>query len=207
MARTERAALCDLALELGPDQPPLSGDWSVRDLVVHLLVREGSPAAVGILVPGLSGATDRASRGLARRDFATLVERLRNGPPLYSPYRIARLDKMFNTLEFFVHHEDIRRAQPAWRPRALSSSQQRALWSLTRGGAKVLMRKAKVGVVLENAATDERATPKQASPTVVVRGLPSELALWAYGRREQAEVDLQGDASAVAALTDGGTGR
>ena len=48
MARTERDALCDLALQLGESEPTLCGDWSVKDLVVHLLVRERSPAAAGI---------------------------------------------------------------------------------------------------------------------------------------------------------------
>ena len=53
LAQTERAALCDTALQVGEDQPTLSGEWTVKDLVVHLLVREGSPAAVGILVKPL----------------------------------------------------------------------------------------------------------------------------------------------------------
>src|SRR5512139_3777993 len=68
LARTERAALCDLALELGPDAPTLSGDWTVKDLVVHLLVREGNPAAIGIVVPPLARWTDLASERLVRQE-------------------------------------------------------------------------------------------------------------------------------------------
>ncbi len=45
-----------------------------------------------------------------------LVERLRNGPPRWSPYAVPKLDTMLNTLEFYVHHEDIRRAQPSGSP-------------------------------------------------------------------------------------------
>jgi uncharacterized protein (TIGR03085 family) len=104
MSKAERAHLCDLALQLGQDEPTLCGDWTVKDLVVHLLVREGSPAAIGITVSQLSGLTDFASRRLSGREFAVLVERLRNGPPAYSPFRVGKVDAIFNTLEYFVHH-------------------------------------------------------------------------------------------------------
>src|SRR4051794_10618205 len=86
LAQTERAALCDLALQLGEDQPTLAGEWTVKDLVVHLLLREGSPAAVGITVPALAGVADAASRRIARQDFPVLVERLRTGPPRLSVF-------------------------------------------------------------------------------------------------------------------------
>jgi len=82
MSRTERAALCDVALQLGEAEPTLSGDWTVKDLVVHLLLRESSPAAVGIVVPRLSGLTDAAASRMGKRDFTVLVERLRSGPPI-----------------------------------------------------------------------------------------------------------------------------
>ena len=43
LARRERHELCDLALTVGEDAPTLCGDWIVKDLVVHLLVRENRP--------------------------------------------------------------------------------------------------------------------------------------------------------------------
>jgi uncharacterized protein (TIGR03085 family) len=201
LARTERAALCDLALEVGPDAPTLSGEWTVKDLVVHLLVREGSPAAVGIVVPPLSRLTDLASSRLARRDLPVLVERLRQGPPLYSPFAVPALDKMFNILEFFVHHEDIRRAQPGWEPRELPAHAQGSLWKAVRVAGKGLVRSAKVGVVLERSDTGERQVLKDAPASVVVRGLPAELVLFVYGRKPQARVELEGADADVAALT------
>ena len=202
MARTERVGLCDLALQLGQDEPTLSGDWTVKDLVVHLLVREGSPAAVGISVPWLAGLTELASRRLARRDFAVLVERLRSGPPVYSPFRLGKVDTLLNTLEYFVHHEDIRRAQPTWEPRTLSAREERLLWRQVGVAGKRLLRGVKVGVVLERSDTADRAVPRQGEPLVVVRGLPSELVLYVYGRKEQAAVELDGTPEAVAVLTD-----
>jgi uncharacterized protein (TIGR03085 family) len=201
LARTERAALCDLALDLGPDAPTLSGDWTVRDLVVHLLVREGHPAAVGIVVPPLAPLTDHVSRSLAGRDFAGLVARLRKGPPFWSPFGLGPLDSMLNTVEFFVHHEDIRRAQTDWGPRELSEQDQETLWRLGRVAGKGLVRSAKVGVVLERSDTSEREVLKNAPGAVVVRGLPAELVLFVYGRQAQSRVELEGADSDIAALT------
>lgn len=201
LARTERAALCDLALELGPDAPTLSGDWTVKDLVVHLLIREGSPAAVGIVVPPLSGLTDRASQRLLRRGLPSLVDRLRKGPPIYSPMRLEPVDKAMNTLEYFVHHEDIRRAQAEWEPRTLDDRAQNALWKAIRVAGKGLVRNAEVGVLLERSDSEETAVLKTGPRSVVVRGLPAELVMFVYGRTAQAWVDLVGDDTDVAALT------
>jgi uncharacterized protein (TIGR03085 family) len=201
MSKAERAHLCDLALQLGQDEPTLCGDWTVKDLVVHLLVREGSPAAIGITVSQLSGLTDFASRRLSGREFAVLVERLRNGPPAYSPFRVGKVDAIFNTLEYFVHHEDVRRAQPTWQARELSAREQKLLWKQISVGGKRLVRTAEVGVVLERSDTEERVVLKPGEPPVVVRGLPSELVLYVFGRRDQADVELVGRAEDVAALS------
>lgn len=201
LARTERVALCDLALELGPDAPTLSGDWTVKDLVVHLLLREGSPAAIGIVVPPLAWVTEAASRRLARQDLPVLVERLREGPPVYSPFRLGQVDQAANTLEYFVHHEDIRRAQDDWVPRLLGKRAQDVLWKLIRVAGKGLVRSSRVGVVLERADTAERVVLKDSATPVVVRGLPEELVLFVYGRKPQARVELEGSDADVALLT------
>ncbi|HZJ04204.1 MAG TPA: TIGR03085 family metal-binding protein [Nocardioidaceae bacterium] len=200
MSRTERAALCDLALQLGEDQPTLSGDWTIKDLVVHLLIREGSAASVGITVPQLERVTDVASRRLGRNDFTVLVERLRSGPPFYSPLRVPKFEKAANTIEFFIHHEDIRRAQPSWEPRELTARQESALWKLVGHLGKALVRSADGGVIIERSDTGQRATLKKGEPSVVVHGLPSELTLYVYGRQDQARVELDGSVAATDAL-------
>src|SRR3954447_11286707 len=130
LARTERVALCRTALQVGEDQPTLSGEWTVKDLVVHLLVREGSPAALGILVKPLEKVLDLEMRRVGRRPFNVLVEKLRHGPPRWSPYAVPKLDATLNTLEYFVHHEDIRRAQPAWTARDLDAESEKLLWAM-----------------------------------------------------------------------------
>ncbi len=128
MAQRERTALCDTALQVGEDQPTLCGEWTVKDLVVHLLVREGSPAAAGIFLSPLAGLTDAGvAAGSRRRDFAVLVEKLRSGPPRATRRTPSRSStRSLNTLEFFVHHEDIRRAQPGWTAAATSATPTRS---------------------------------------------------------------------------------
>src|ERR1700753_1453307 len=59
-AQAERTALCDLFLELGPQAPTLCEGWTTRDLAAHLVVRDRRPdGAIGILVPRLSGHTEK----------------------------------------------------------------------------------------------------------------------------------------------------
>ena len=206
MSRTERTALCDVALQVGEDQPTLCGEWTVKELVAHLLVRERNAAAVGIGLSALSGLTEREMRRVGRTDFAVLVERLRTGPPVWSPYAVPKVDALANTLEFFVHHEDIRRAQPSWQPRELTDDEQKLLWSMVRRAGRHLVRNAAVGVTLENATTGSRAVVKDASEPVVVRGVPSEVTMFVFGRQAQARVELSGPDEAIATLTWPGLG-
>jgi uncharacterized protein (TIGR03085 family) len=202
MATTERADLCDLALQVGEDQPTLCGEWTVKDLIAHLVLREGSPRAIGAAVPALSGWTDRGMQRLLGGDFAVLVERLRNGPPRFSPFALPKADALLNVVEFFVHHEDIRRAQPSWTSRPLQAGHEDMLWKLLRFGGRGLVRKAPVGVVIERRDTGKRVVLKRGEAPVVVRGLPGEVTLFVYGRKPQAEVELLGSARDVASLRD-----
>jgi uncharacterized protein (TIGR03085 family) len=200
IAAHERMLLCALAQQLGPDEPTLCEGWTVRDLVAHLLVREGSPAAIGITVPPLAGLTEAAMRREASHDFHAMVTRLRHGPPLWSPMRLPKVGPMLNTMEFFVHHEDIRRAQPDWEPRLLPPHVEDAVWRGAKLAGKGFTRSAPVAVTLQRSDTGERARLSGGDGDVVVRGLPAELALFVYGRSGHARVDLDGEAEAVAAL-------
>jgi uncharacterized protein (TIGR03085 family) len=199
LARAERHRLCDLALELGPDAPTLSGDWTVKELVVHLLVRERSPvAAPGILVPALSGLTDRASRKLAREDLSGLVEKLRH--PRLTWAGIPGVDQLVNTAEFFVHHEDIRRAQPGWKPRDLAEAEQRALWKVVGVGGRALVRPAGVPVTVKHAGTGATTVLRGGDDPVVLTGPPAELMLFLYGRAEVEGLEFSGPPESVARL-------
>ncbi len=205
---SERARLCAVAEQVGPDAPTLCGEWTVRDLVVHLLLREGSPASAGIMFKPLSGLLDRASSRLGEQEFADLVKRLRHGPPAWSPFALPKIGAMLNLLEFFVHHEDIRRAQPDWRPRSLPRRDEDGIWRSARHAGRGLVAKsgAGVGVVAERTDTGERVTLSRSTPTVTVRGLPSEITLFLFGRKAQAEVELDGAPEDVARLESAGLG-
>jgi uncharacterized protein (TIGR03085 family) len=206
MARTERTALCDLALQVGEDQPTLCGEWTVKDLVVHLLVRERSPGAAGIVLSPLSRLTALESKRFAARDFGVLVEKLRHGPPRWSPYAVPKLDRLFNTVEYFVHHEDIRRAQDGWEPRTLAADDEKLLWAMIRTAGKALVRNAPAGVTIRNSVTGSEVVLKNGDESVAVVGVPSEVVLYVFGRKPQARVELEGPASAVAAVRDASFG-
>ncbi|MDQ4006814.1 MAG: TIGR03085 family metal-binding protein [Actinomycetota bacterium] len=202
LSRRERAALCDLMDTVGPDAPTLCAGWTTYDLAAHLVLREGAPLAVaGIAFPPLERLTDRGMEGLKRKvAYPELVDRVRRGPPLLSPFRPARVERTTNAVEYFVHHEDVRRVGAGWRPRELDARDQDSLWRRVGVLGRLLARRAAVGVELvrSDAAAVQRI--KGGEPTLVVRGLPGELVLFAYGRGAVADVELAGDEQARAAF-------
>jgi uncharacterized protein (TIGR03085 family) len=200
-ARRERAALCDLFAELGPDQPTLCGDWTTRDLAAHLVVRERRPdAAVGIIVSKAAGYTDKVQAGVAAGEWDQLVDTVRSGPPVWSPTKIAKLDELANTVEFFVHLEDVRRAQPTWAPRDLDDDLTGALYAVLGKMAKRLVKRSPVGIVLEPDDDHEPIVARQAEPSVTVRGPVGELVMFVYGRQAHSSVEVLGDDDSVAAV-------
>jgi uncharacterized protein (TIGR03085 family) len=200
-ARRERAALCDLFLELGPDEPTLCGDWTTRDLAAHLVVRERRPdAAIGIVVSKAAGYTDKVQAGVATTEWSRLVDTVRSGPPIWSPTKISKIDELANTVEFFVHLEDVRRAQPTWEPRDLDADLADALYGVVSKMAKRLVKGSPVGIVLEPDDGHQPITAKQAEPSVTVRGPVGELVMFVYGRQAHSAVEVLGDADSVAAV-------
>ena len=209
MSRTERAALCNTALEAGEDAPTLCGVWTVKDLVIHLLVRERDPlGAPGILFPPLERLTDRSARRMADQDFSTLVERVRTGPPIWSVTALKPVEKSVNTLEYFVHHEDIRRAAPGWKPRELTEREQRILWKAIRTAGKGLVRPAGVPVEIrwQDGSRSRRSVLRGGRAPVIVSGTPSEITLFLFGRAQTVGLEFDGPADSIEALHDAGLG-
>ncbi|MBS2962714.1 TIGR03085 family protein [Actinocrinis puniceicyclus] len=205
-ARQERSALADTLLRVGPDAPTLCTGWSASDLAAHLIIRESRPvAAAGILVKGLAPLTQRAQDAVKQNTpFPQLVEKVRQGPPLWSFFRVGAVDAAANVVEFFVHHEDLRRAvgDP---PRQLERTYSDELWNRLRRQARLSYRSAPVGVTLVRAEDDDspRQTivAKAATPLMVtVTGPAGELVLFTSGRKEAARVQLSGDEAAVERL-------
>lgn len=198
-ARDERHALVETMRTVGPDAPTLCGDWTVRDLAAHLVLRERRlDASAGILVPALAGRTARVQRGIAGKDWNTLLDEVRSGPPLWSPFRW--VDEQANLAEMFVHHEDVRRAGDDWTVRTLPPGMQDKLWTVAAGIGRRSYRRSPVGVVLER-PDGKRATVRSAGSTAVtLRGEPAELLMHAFGR-DQARVEFDGSADDVAIVT------
>ena len=145
-SREERLALCATLEKAGPDAPTLCAGWTTRDLAAHLVLRERRPdAAAGIPGGPLAGHTAKVQRRLAATPYPALLATIRSGPPRLSPFAIPALDELANTVEFFVHNEDVRRAAPDWAPREISPGLSGALWDRLRM-ARFTLRKAPVGV-------------------------------------------------------------
>jgi uncharacterized protein (TIGR03085 family) len=208
-ARDERLALCTLLDKAGPDAPTLCEGWRTIELAAHLVLREHRPdAAVGILGGPLASYTERVLRDISRRvPYSQLVQMIRTGPPRLSVYAIPGVDARLNFTEYFVHHEDVRRAQPGWEPRELHQRLIEQIWSgLSR--ARLMLRKVPVGIEFaRDDLTDRpgeqqtvRLTVRPRTPVVTVIGAPAELLLWTFGRTSAAQVKLEGAEADVAAL-------
>jgi uncharacterized protein (TIGR03085 family) len=204
-ADAERAYLADLLEHLGPESPTLCAGWRTEDLVAHLVIRERRPdAAPGIVVPLMAPWTHRVQEEYRRRGYPALVAMFRSGPPRLSPFSIPAVAGTANSVEFFVHHEDVRRAQPDWSPRAMDQDVEALLWGRIARQGRLMFRRAGVGVRVRRPsgsgasprAGDAERLVRPGSPEVTITGEPSELVLFAFGRKEHARVELSGDEAA-----------
>jgi uncharacterized protein (TIGR03085 family) len=202
-ARLERRSLADLFDRVGPSQPTLCEGWTTSDLAAHLVIREHRPdAALGVFVPPLAAHTDKVQRQMRDgRSWSDLVATVRNGPPLL----LRPLDEPVNTLEYFVHHEDVRRAQPDWEPRSLEAGEEDALWKRLKPVSRIATRQVKDRVVFAAPGRREISAGRGSS-TVTVTGPPGEVALYVFGRADVARVELSGDPDAVGRLRASGLG-
>lgn len=191
LASDERAALCDEFDKVGPDRPTLCGGWTTADLLAHLLVRERQPwAAAGIVVAPLAPLTERAMRGYATKPWADRVTLLRDRAPVWSPFRLRAVDDVANGAEFFVHHEDVRRGEPGWEPRAADTTRDEQVWAVLRRMGRMLFKGSAPGVVLRRPSGEQQVVTTGAGVVTVV-GEPGELLLYGFGR-DAARVEIEG---------------
>ena len=156
----ERLELCVLFDELGPSAPTLLEGWTAHDLAAHIVLRERDLIAAPCLVlpgPFQRFAERRRVRLANRHDFAWLVARIRSGPPP-GFFRIGWVRSFPNLNEFFVHHEDVRRANGLG-PRHPHADLEAALWRNVRRGGRYLSRRLRrAGLEIEWAGTGEPLT-------------------------------------------------
>jgi uncharacterized protein (TIGR03085 family) len=204
-SRDERVALAALLEQMGPDAPTLCEGWTTGDLAAHLVLRESRPdAAAGVMGGPVAPYTARMQQRLATaKSYAELVAAFRDGPPRLSVFAIPGADEAANTVEYFVHHEDVRRGGDDWEPRELNADLTEALWKRLKG-ARLFLRKLPVGVELTREDSPGAAAYrilKGGSPHVVtVTGTPAELTLWAMGRVTASRVRFDGPKAAINAL-------
>ena len=196
----ERLALCDLFEQLGADVPTLLKGWTARDLAAHLVLRErdllSGPCSI-LPGPFQRFAERRRVRLADKREFGWLVARIRSGPPP-GFFRIGWVRSFPNLNEFFVHHEDLRRANGLGPRNTLTPALEAALWRNVRRGSSYLSRRLReVGLEIDWAGTDQRITVRNDEPTARLSGPPGELLLYVFGRQAVARVELTGPAEAV----------
>ncbi|MFD7664060.1 TIGR03085 family metal-binding protein [Streptomyces sp. NPDC059788] len=205
-AKRERLLLADLLESAGPDAPTLCEGWTARDLAAHVVVRERrADAAGGLLVKPLASRLERVQREFAEKPYDELLGLIRSGPPRMSPFALKQIDEASNTVEFYIHAEDVRRARPDWTPRELDPVFSDALWSRLERMARLLGRKSPVGLVLRR-PDGRTAVAHRGTPVVTATGEPGELLLFVFGRQAAADVGLDGDKDAVAKILEAGLG-
>lgn len=210
-AECERQLLCDLLDQVGPDAPTLCEGWDSYALVSHLWVRETDPLALpGVAVGAFSAFTEeRMRRCRERHPFTELVELVRRGPARYSLFALPGVDAKANMLEYFVHHEDVRRAvDPSAGPRALAGADSDLLWARLPGTGALLLRNGRgsagIGVLVEHRDATHGLRQhrlRAGTPIVTINGQPGEIWLWLYGRRSVARVELTGTTEALSAFS------
>jgi uncharacterized protein (TIGR03085 family) len=186
VAQLERAALCDYLEAVGPSRATLCEGWTTHHLVAHLAIREGS---VGEQVRHAMRDGDRlVDEAVQSRDFGELVRQVRQGPPRLSLYGLPRADRVLNTLEFLIHHEDARRGEDGWEPRDLPTWVEDVVWRQVVTTAKLASLRDRRRLTLMRSDSGEEAVVSRGSGDRLLAGLPSELALYVAGRKRAARV-------------------
>jgi len=198
-ARQERSELADLLLQVGPDVPTLCAGWTTRDLAAHLVIRERRPdVSLAVLVRPLAGHGEHVRRQKAAEPYERVVAEVRN-PPWWSPVSNPVTDELFNGLEFFIHHEDVRRGRPGWEPRVLDAGEQKAIWNAVRFTARIGLRRLHMPVLLRAPGFGEVRVGGDV-PQATLTAEPSELALFVSGRQRAATVHIDAPAETAEAV-------
>jgi uncharacterized protein (TIGR03085 family) len=182
---------CDVLAAVEPDAVTLCAGWSAQDLAIHLWAIKHDPLAWGgVVVPALAWLTRRRADRVRRRwTYEELVNRLRAESGAIASMPLDRREDHRHALgEYFVHTQDVARPNGVDQP-APDAALQEALWLRTRSAARLLRRRLPPGLVLEH-PDGRRASIGTQYPQTVVRGAPTELLCWVYGRQAAALVTV-----------------
>jgi uncharacterized protein (TIGR03085 family) len=166
-------------------------------MAAHVYVRERRPdAALGVLPLGpVSRYTDRVMESvLEAQGYEGLLRKLREPAPIL---RVLHIDEAINSVEFFIHTEDVRR--PNNMPdRELPDEFERKIAGRLKQQGRLSFRRAGARVRLVPTVGEPAEFGK--GPVVEVHGKPSELMLLAFNRKADAKVEYTGDPAGIEAL-------
>lgn len=182
----ERLQICDLLLELGPDAPTLCEGWTTADLAAHLVLREH-----------FHRWSDAQRAAEKAKGFPAMVGRLRAGAPLI-PWRLPGIRNIFNGLEYFIHHEDVRRANGR-DPRPPMADLEALSWRMVGYSARRVARRIRP-YGLELVLPDGRRHRYGSGEMATLTAPATELVLYLGGRRSTSRVTVSGAIDAVAAF-------
>lgn len=194
LAQQERSTICDLFLEYGAEAPTLCEGWVAADLAAHLVVRERRPdSGPGLVWPRLAEYTEKVRRGERDRvPFEELVATVRRGPPLL----LRPFDGPMNTVEYFIHVEDLRRGRAGWQPRPVSPELADALWA--RVGPGGMAKRVPATIVITSPGRESKEAGS--GPRLTLAGDLGELIMFGAGRQAAANVEIEGDEALAARL-------
>jgi uncharacterized protein (TIGR03085 family) len=210
-AVTERHSFTQTLRRVAADSETLCGNWNTAQLVAHLVLRERSVVElVGRLpVAALQRRAEQVVDELAAHesydDLVTLFDRgpswteVRGPVPIAWFWSLPPVRETANLLEYLVHHEDVRRAQPGWAPRPIAMDVQTVVWKRLHLLTKATLRSVPVGLELRWPAHGTIRAGRGA-PAVSVTGDAIELALFAFGRLGVAEVEFDGTPADIEAV-------
>ncbi|MGJ9374240.1 TIGR03085 family metal-binding protein [Nesterenkonia sp. CF4.4] len=193
-ASEQRNALVTALRSVPADAPTLCEGWAAEDLALHIVIRDSRPdLLVGPSLPLVGDRASKALQNLRGTGYESLVNRAQAGPPAYFPQNFPPLNDMMNTAEFYIHTEDVLRAQPDFdptNPRSISEKLRRRLWKQGAMMFPMAARKAKRRITFESPGYGSTTSGPAPAPARKITGAPEELLLWAFGREEKAQVSI-----------------
>lgn len=213
-AVTERHELSETLRRVGGSAQTLCGEWTTAQLAAHLVLRERSVVELAGRLPvaALQRRAEQVVADLAAgTPYEQLVDTVDRGPswrevrgpvPVAWFWSLPPVTELANLLEYLVHHEDVRRAQPDWTPRALPLDLQRVVWQRLHLLARVTLRSVPVGLELRWPSHGAIATrrARREGATVTVTGDAIELTMFAFGRLDHAQLEWTGTPADIAAV-------
>lgn len=194
-ASEQRQALAAALRSVPADAPTLCEGWAAEDLALHIVIRDSRPdLIVGPMLPVVGDRARAALKTLRSTGYQSLVNRAETGPPAYFPQNLTVLNDLMNTAEFYIHTEDVLRAQPDFdpkHPRGIPEKLRRRLWKQGSSAMFALgARKAKRRITFTSPGYGTTTCGPSSAAPLSVQGAPEELLLWASGREEKAQVSI-----------------